>query len=123
MSGPTHEDAIVMIEMMKISNTPEAGNAGRFVWGDDFIQEYDQFVAKYPRGSVEYGYVSQMCAWFEAIGALWKNGLLHEELIDDWIYVPSNWERVKGFALGLRGESGIESIYEHFEALAEAQSS
>lgn len=121
MSGPAHEDAMVMIEMMKLRNTPQAAEEGNFVWGDDYIQDYHEFVKKYPMGSKEFGYISSFCGWFETLGALWKHGLLNKELLDDWILVSYPWERVKGFALGFREERGNDRVYEHFEAMARSQ--
>jgi hypothetical protein len=49
---------------------------------------------------------------------LWVNGLFNEKLIGDWLAVDMVWQRVKGFALGVREQTGNTRIYEHFEALA-----
>jgi len=47
--------------------------------------------------------------------------LINEELLFDWLAAYLVWDRVKGFALGQREESGEPRIYENFEALAKAQ--
>ena len=52
---------------------------------------------------------------------LWKHGLFHEDLLFDWLSISYMWNRLKGFALGLRSEVGSEALYEHFEAMAKAE--
>ena len=118
MSVPSFEDANIMLQLARLG--VEAGNnkAGRFVWSDAYIEDYEEFVKKYPIGTKQYGYVGQLCGWFETIAALWVNGLFSEKLIDDWLLVTGSWERMKGFALGVREQSGDPRFYEHFEALA-----
>ena len=118
MSAPAHEDAMVMLQLARWGAESISKKAGRFLWGDDYIDDYQEFIKKYPQGSKEYGYVSQICSWNETLAALWVNGLLNEKLISDWLMVNRTWERVKGFALGLREEVGDPRVLEHFEALA-----
>ena len=122
MSAPTYEDANIMLQLARWGAELGNNKATRFIWGDKFIQEYDEFIKKYPMGSKEFSYVSQVCGWYESLAALWVNDLLNEKLIDDWVLVSSIWERVKGFAFGLREQIGDVRIFEHFEALANKQS-
>lgn len=122
MAKPTHEDALVMLNLLQWAAQADLNKASRFVWGDEYIEEYNKFIEKYPRGTKEYGYASLVCGYFETIGALWKNDLFNQDLLFDWILVTPSWERLKGFALGLRNETGEEKMYEHFEALSAAQS-
>ena len=95
--------------------------ASRFLWSDRFIFDYAEFTEKYPLGSVEDSYVSQICYWYETVGTLYKNGLFNEKLLFDWLWVCGVWDRVKGFALGRRELVGNPAIYENFEAMAETQ--
>jgi hypothetical protein len=122
MSAPTYEDANIMLQLARWGAESGLNKASRFVWGDKYIKEYEEFIKKYPRGSKEFAYVIQVCGWNESLAALWVNGLLNEKLIDDWVLVSSIWERVKGFALGQREQIGDARIFEHFEALANKQS-
>ncbi|MCJ7715661.1 MAG: DUF4760 domain-containing protein [Anaerolineales bacterium] len=118
MSAPTYEDATIMLQLARLG--AEMGNqkATRFFWGDKYKEDFTAFKEKYPPGSKEYQYVNQICDWYEMLGALWVNGLLNEKLISDWVAPGMVWERVKGFALGVREQIGSPEIYEHFEALA-----
>ena len=121
MSAPTHEDAMVMLQIAQWGAAQNNNRAFRFIWSDKYIDDYQEFIKKYPSGSKEFAYVSRVCGWYETIGALWVNGLFNEKLIGDWLWVAGVWERVKGFALGSREQSGNPGIYEHFEALAKTQ--
>jgi hypothetical protein len=118
MSAPTYEDATIMLQLARWG--AEVGNpkAFRFLWSDKFIEDYASFTEKYPQGTKENQYLNQICGWYETIGALWVNGLFNEKLIGDWLAVDMVWQRVKGFALGVREQVGNPRIYEHFEALA-----
>ncbi len=120
MSTPTYEDATIMLQLAQLG--AESGNpkAFNFMWSDKFEVDFAAFQEKYPAGSKGARYISQVCAWFEILGALWVNGLLNEKLISDWVAADMVWQRVKGYALGMRELTGNPKIYEHFEALAKA---
>ena len=121
MAKPTHEDAMLMLQMAQLGAVSGMRDATRFLWSDAFEQDYDEFVSKYPRGSQEYSYVSQICGWYETLGTFYKHKLFNEELLFDWLLVSGVWNRIKGFALGLREEMGEPKLYENFEAMAKAQ--
>jgi hypothetical protein len=121
MSAPTYEDATIMLQLAQLSATQGNPKAGNFVWSDKFEKDFAKFQEKYPLGSKENQYVSQICGWFETVAALWVNGLLNDKLLGDWLAVDLVWQQVKGYALGMRELSGNPRIYEHFEALAKAQ--
>lgn len=120
MSAPTYEDATIMLQLARLG--AESGNpkAFSFMWSDKFEVEFATFQEKYPAGTKGDRYISQVCGWFETLGALWVNGLLNEKLISDWIDADRVWQRVKGYALGIRELSGNPKIYEHFKTLAKA---
>ena len=121
MAKPTHQDAMVMLNLMQWAAMADLNSATRFVWSDQYVEDYAQFVEKYPTGTLENGYVTLFCGYYESIGTLWKNDLLNENLLFDWLLISAPWDRVKGYALGLREEIGEPRLYENFEALAAAQ--
>ncbi len=43
-----------------------------------------------------------------------------DDLLFDWLAVSAVWERIKGYALGVRQGAGNPRLYENFEALAAA---
>ncbi len=121
MGKPTAEDARTILELAKIAFQSELAEALDWVWTGQLPADYDGFTKKYPKGSREYRMADQACGFFETIGALWKHGLINEELLFDWVWVGGPWERLKGFALGMRKEAGNPRIYELFEAMVEAE--
>jgi hypothetical protein len=91
-----------------------------WLWSDQFVVDYEEFAKKYPFGSEGRDSVAKICGAFETLGTLYKHGLFNEDLLFDWLVVPMVWERIKGYALGVRQGAGDEAIYENFEALAAA---
>jgi hypothetical protein len=98
-----------------VSGVYEATN---WLWSDQYIADYAKFVEKYPPGSEEHANASQICGWHETLGTLYKHGLFNEELLFDWLAVRLVWDRIEGFALGVREQLGNPKIYENFEAMA-----
>ena len=91
-----------------------------WLWSDQFVVDYEEFAKKYPFGSEGRDSVAKICGAFETLGTLYKHGWFNEDLLFDWLVVPVVWERIKGYALGVRQGAGDEAIYENFEALAAA---
>ena len=91
-----------------------------WLWSDQFVVDYEEFAKKYRFGSEGRDSVAKICGAFETLGTLYKHGLFNEDLLFDWLVVPMVWERIKGYALGVRLEAGNPGIYENFEALAAA---
>ena len=118
MAKPTHQDAELLLQLVQLHSTAGLSEAMNWIWSDHFILDYDNFIKKYPAGTYENIKVSKICGHFETIGTLWKHKLINEELLFDWLAVAMVWDRVKGFALGVRQESGEPRIYENFEAMA-----
>jgi hypothetical protein len=118
MAKPTYQDATLMLQLAQWGAASGMQKATTFLWSDKFVPDYAEFVEKYPRGSEEYAHASQICGWYETLGALYKHGLFNEELLFDWLWVSGVWDRIKGFALGVREEAGNPHIYELFEAMA-----
>jgi hypothetical protein len=121
MAKPTQEDAKIILELAKMGMRPDLTDAFAWLLAEPPPADYDRFKEKYPAGSREHRWADQLCAYFETVGALWKHGLINEELLFDWIWVGGPWERIKGFALGQRKEFNNPKIYELFEALAAAE--
>ena len=55
MSKPTKDDANLMIQLLRWGAEEGVQDAMNWVWSDEFVSDYDAFIAKYPRGSKEYG--------------------------------------------------------------------
>ena len=120
MEEPTYQDATLLVPLAQwwyASGLPEAVN---WLWGDEFVADYAEFVEKYPSGSEGFGNAAKICAWNDTVGTLYKHGLFNEQLLFDWLAVNLVWDRIKGFAQGWREQTGEPRMYENFEAMAKA---
>jgi hypothetical protein len=112
MAG-TREDAQMMVELAKWGAMIDQGAASRKIFADDF--DRDAADALDPE-------VQTTLVWHETIGTLVKNRLLDRDLVYDWLWVAGAWDRVGPAALRARERSGVDALYENFEALAQGQS-
>ena len=120
MSKPTHQDATLMLQIAQWWASAGVNEAVNWMWSDEFIADYAEFVEKYPAGSEEYGKASKIVGAMETLGTLYKHGLFNEELLFDWLAVSMVWDRISGFALGIREVADAPRLYENFEAMAKA---
>ena len=121
MAKPTYQDATLMLQLAQLSAASGVNEAMNWLWSDEFVPDYAEFREKHPPGTEGFANASKICRWYETVGTLYKNGLFNEDLLFDWLWVSGVWDRIKGFALGLREQSGVAAIYENFEAMAKAQ--
>jgi hypothetical protein len=110
-----------MLQLAQWWATSGQNEAMNWMWSDQFIADYAEFVKKYPPGSEGFANASKICGWLETVGTLYKHELFNEELLFDWLTISLVWDRIKGFALGVREQSGEPRMYENFEAMAKAQ--
>jgi len=120
MAKATYQDAMLMLQLVQWGAASGYAEAANWLWSDQFVPDYAEFVKKYPIGSDGNLSASKICGYFETLGTLYKHGLFNEDLLFDWLAVSMVWERIKGFALGVRQESGNARLYENFEGLAKA---
>ena len=119
MAEATREDAQLVVQLAQLGTQMVHPKARGWVWSDDFVSDPDEFWEKYGPGSEQFDYVSALAGWYETIATLWKNGLLNEKLLFDWLYVTGMWERLGPILVSMRDQT--PQLWENFEALAEAQ--
>jgi hypothetical protein len=115
MAKPTREDATLLIQVIQLGTSNGLSEATRWMYSDEFIPEYSEFVKKYPQHSEQYSRVAKVFGHFETIGTFVKQGLLSEDLVFDLLLVP--WDRMKSFVLGQRDEMKNLRYGENFEWL------
>jgi hypothetical protein len=120
MTKPTYQDASLMLQLAQWGAVSGLSEATNWLWSDQFIPDYTEFVRKYPLGSEGTLIAAKVCGYFETLATLWKHGLLNEELVFDWLAVSMIWDRIKSYAIGVRQAAGNPRLYENFEALAKA---
>jgi hypothetical protein len=120
MAKPTYQDATILLQLAELGNSSGLREAFKWMMSDKFVSDYAEFIRQYPPGSEEHARASDICGWFETVGAIYKHGLLNADLLFDWIAVSLVWDRIQNFARGERERFGSPSIYENFEAMAQA---
>lgn len=121
MAKPTQQDAQVMLQLATWYTESQVGEAINWARSDAFVGEYAEFAARFPSGSEGRLLVNRILGYFETVGTLWKNRLINEDLLFDWLWVPASWDLVKGVALGMRAEVANAGLWENFEAMAERE--
>jgi hypothetical protein len=117
MGKPTKDDADIILKLAELSALMGTQAGAEIIWDPEFEPSVD----KHPPGSKEWGSIVQLMRWMETIGTLYRNGLVNEDLLFDWLGVTSVWDRVMPFALSIREHSGSTAMWENFEHMAEMQ--
>ena len=120
MTKPTYQDADVLLKMAQWSTDAKIPDIGSWIWSDEFIPDYDEFMKKYPEGSEGLRDLRKFFMWYETLGTLYKQGLFNGELLFDWMAISAVWKRVEGIALGAREKFEFPRLYENFEMMAKA---
>ena len=121
MAKPTQRDAQVMLQLATWYTESQVGEAINWARSDEFVGDYAEFTSRFPNGSEGRLLVNRILGYFETVGTLWKNRLISETLLFDWLWVPASWDLVKGIALGMRAEAANAGLWENFEAMAERE--
>jgi hypothetical protein len=119
-SQPDTSDAQVMIALYGAQAAHNLGEIMGYIWSNDFQTDFKEFRKSFPPGSnstQEQG-LYRVLGHFETIGTLYRNNLISEDLLFDWLAVDMAWGRLKGFVLGVRKEIGSPRMFENFEYMA-----
>ena len=122
MTHPTYDDANIMLKLYELWGDPQYKKSMGFIFSEDFINDYDGFLEKYPPGSDEHGYFIDYVAWYELLGTLWKHDLINQTLLFDWLLITPRWKRVENLVQGYREANHEPRLFENFEAMAKAES-
>ncbi|HZS93155.1 MAG TPA: hypothetical protein VFA78_00020 [Chloroflexota bacterium] len=63
---------------------------------------------------------AQICVYYDAVGALYKHGLIDDALLFDWLTIAGVWDRIKGYVQADRRRQGDPHLWSCFEELARA---
>ena len=110
-----------MLQLATWYTESQVGEAVNWARSDEFVGDYAAFTARFPSGSEGRLFVNRILAYYETVGTLWKNALINEDLLFDWLWVPASWDLVKGIALGMRAELANAGLWENFEAMSERE--
>ncbi|GAC1597970.1 MAG: hypothetical protein NVS3B21_23060 [Acidimicrobiales bacterium] len=121
MTQPTAHDAQIMLKLAAWYTESHVGEAVNWARSDAFTDDYGEFMTRYPAGSEGRLLVNRILGYYETVGTLWKNRLISEELLFDWLWVPASWDLVKNIAIGMRTELENVGLWENFEAMSERE--
>jgi hypothetical protein len=121
MARPTKEDARLMVQCATWFTASGVGEAMNWLRSPEFTDDYAAFAAKYPSGSQGRLHLMNVLGFYETIGTLWKQKLIDEGLLFDWLWVPAAWDVVQNVARGMRAEAKNAGLWENFEAMAERE--
>ena len=115
MSKPTKEDASLLLQLMTVLKADKDAL-------DWFVEEfdeknYDDFKAKYPKGSEGYRNFMTFAGNGELIGTLINKELLSEDLVFD-LWGPLLWEKTEPIAHGMRKDREMPRLFENLEVCA-----
>jgi hypothetical protein len=112
MATPTHDDALLMVQLARWSTEIGVEDAIPHILADDFDPDTADMLAD--------DSVRKLLLFGESVGTLVKHDLLSAELVHDWIWVQGIWNRVGPAAIRQREKFGEPRLYENFEALAKS---
>jgi hypothetical protein len=117
---PDTSDAEVMIALYEAQAAHNLGEVMGYIWSSDFPTDFKEFRQSFPQGSnsTEERSLHRALGHFETIGTLYRNNLISEDLLFDWLAIDHLFARVKGFVLGVRKEIGQPRMFENFEYMA-----
>ena len=118
---PTFQDAQIMLQIAQLAAANGVPAAINWLWSDDFNPDYAEFIKVHPRGTEAYGKARLIAVHYETVGTLWKNKLINEDLLFDWLSVTGVWERLRSLILGERKAFGIPGLGENFQKMARRQ--
>jgi hypothetical protein len=118
MAKPTAQDAQILLQLATWYTDSDVGGAINWARGNSLPTDYADFDERYPNGSEGRLLVNRILGFYETVGTLWKNRLINEDLLFDWLWIPASWDLVKGIALGMRGELVNAGLWENFEAMS-----
>ena len=83
------------------------------------FKDYDEFIKKYPSGTLENTMVSTVCAFYEGVGVLLHRKLIDIDLVDDLFSTPiiQIWEKMEHIVKEGRKRLKRPQIWEWFEYL------
>jgi hypothetical protein len=119
--GPTHADAQLLVSLMNGTLGSQALQGMEVLMAYDEIPTIEQIEADHPKGSNGALALHAIMNLNETLGTFVKQGLLHRGLVYDLYWISGTWERCKPMVLDIRQRTGVDALYENFEALALGQ--
>jgi len=119
----SREDVELLLRLDEVHGPSR--EAKQFIWSDvlERVVSAGTFFDSYTLDSDERFHVNEIATYYEMAGLLWHSGVVSQEAVFEWVPAAMYWARLGPVLTQAREVFGAESLWEHFEALATAQSS
>lgn len=120
---PTYQDADMILKLYDQYESERLRAAKAWftaVLGQNEAIAPIEFWDRFPRGSEGFSQFTTLYGFFEMVGVLHKNGLIHPDLLFDMWYINGFYSRMYPIIASWREEGDIH-IAENFERLALAE--
>jgi hypothetical protein len=97
MAAPTPQDAQLVVQLAQLAAAQGLNEATDWLFANEMPTAPEAFRERYPAGSEGHRHVTAVLNYMETIGALWKHGLLNEDLLFDWLWITGVWEPSRGW--------------------------
>ncbi|USG65290.1 transposase [Brevibacillus ruminantium] len=119
---PTYQDADIVLKLYDQFESERLREAKKWfsVTFRDEVWTYESFIQSNPRGSEGFTQFVTLYGFFEMVGVLHKNGLVHPDLLFDMWFINGYFIPLYPIIAGWRAEGDIH-VAENFERLAQAE--
>lgn len=117
---PTYQDAEIILRLYDTYESDRLRGAKKWFSQDLNATTYEEFISVNPRGSEGFQHLITLYGFFEMIGTLYKNHLVHPDLLFDMWYINGVYSKLFPIIDGWR-KQGDAHIAENFELLARAE--
>jgi hypothetical protein len=117
---PTYQDAEIILKLYEQFESDRLRAAKRWFATECKTASYEDFIAQFPRGSEGFDQFVTLYGFFEMVGVLYKNRLIHPDLLFDMWYINGYYSKMYPIIDGWRRQ-GDAHIAENFELLALAE--
>jgi hypothetical protein len=117
---PTCQDAEIILKLYEQFESDRMRAAKRWFADELHMESYEDFVERFPRGSEGFAHFMTLYGFFEMVGVLYKNRLVHPDLLFDMWFINGFFSKLYPIIEGIRREGDVH-VAENFERLALAE--
>ncbi len=117
---PTYQDADILLKLYEQFESDRLRAAKKWFSTEMNAESYEEFQERFPRGSEGFTHFITLYGFFEMVGVLYKNKLVHPDLLFDMWYVNGIYSKLYPVIHGWR-QHGDVHVAENFERLALAE--
>lgn len=114
---PTYQDADIILRLYEQYESERIRGARKWFANELTATSYTEFVEQNPHGSEGFQQLITLYGFFEMVGTLFKNNLVHPDLLFDMWYINGFYSKLFPILDGWR-KQGDSHIAENFELLA-----